>query len=83
VNQPNPINVSQARADEIYRGKAAATINDLMVENARLTAIIEAIQEQLGTRELELRKAKSQISELATANTDPSSPGSPQDQRDV
>lgn len=84
MNQPHSINVSQERANEIFQGKASTAIKDLMVENATLTAVVEAaqealrtMQENLATRELELRKALSTIDQLRLQPT-PGSP-SPQD----
>lgn len=69
MNQPEALQVSQGRVQDILKGKAASTIGDLMVENAQLTAALEALQQ----------KVVSLQDQLSRASTPAPSPGPPQD----
>lgn len=75
MSQPDAIQVSTARVNEIFQGKAASTIRDLMVESSQLQGVIEAMQGQL-------QEATSQVRELQArlgATAGPPSAPSPQD----
>jgi outer membrane murein-binding lipoprotein Lpp len=41
------VNVSTARVNELFQGKASSTIRDLMVENAQLQAVVEVLSTEL------------------------------------
>jgi hypothetical protein len=67
MSQENAIQISSARANELFQGKAGDTITRMMVENSQLQAVIEAVNQELQTtrqtleavrEELRLTKAK-------------------------
>lgn len=47
MSNPEPLQISSARAAEIFQGKAATAIKDLMVENSQLSAVVEALNQQV------------------------------------
>jgi hypothetical protein len=64
VSNPNQINVSSQRANEIFQGKAATAIKDLMVENSALSAVCEAVQQALSEKEAELTELRAEVDQL-------------------
>lgn len=54
MNQPQPVQVSNTRVHEVFKGKTAAVISDLMQENAQLTAAAEAMQQRIASLEDQL-----------------------------
>lgn len=88
MSQENAIQISSARANELFQGKAGDTITKMMVENSQLQAVAEALNQELQTarqttealRE-ELRLTKLKLDRLgAESNGSPTPPPpSPQD----
>lgn len=78
MTQPHQLQVSQSRVQDILRGKAGAAISDLMVENAQLTAALEASQVRLQEAEQQLREMKRASSNGIVEDSLPASPP-PQD----
>lgn len=69
----SPLDISRERVHEIYRGKAAATITQMMVENSELRATVEALTNMVNelTRQVsELSPANGQRGAFAQDNTD-------------
>lgn len=78
MNQPGSIQVSTARVNEIFQGKASAAIRDLMVENAQLQGVVEALQQQLQEATNQLQELQARLSQPEPPSAPPST-GSPQD----
>lgn len=71
------VNVSTARVNELFQGKASAAIKDLMVENAQLQAVVEVLS-------TELQEARRQVATFEArarqqASTPLPEPAPPQD----
>jgi hypothetical protein len=71
------VNVSTTRVNELFQGKAASTIKELMVENAQLQAVVEVLS-------TELREARQQVAQLQakarqSAGVSSPDPAPPQD----
>lgn len=78
---PEPINVSSARAAELFQGKAASTIKDLMVENSQLSAVVEVLTQRVQEQEQALQdfRNRDMSQRMASAETLPRDPSPPQD----
>lgn len=84
MSQPNQdaIQVPQARANEIFQGKAAATIKDLMVEVSQLSAVAEQLGKELHSERTAHRETKAKLGQAMSAQQGTSAPppdASPQD----
>lgn len=84
MTQPHQdaIQVPQARANEIFQGKAATSIKDLMVEVAQLSAVAEQLGKELHTERAAHRETKAKLAQAMSAQQGISGPppdASPQD----
>lgn len=79
MNQPESIQVANTRVAEIFQGKAASTIKDLMVENAQLSAVAEALHQQLAEAQGQVRELKVKLSEATMPVPSAPAPAPPQD----
>lgn len=79
MNDPGTLQVSTTRVNEIFQGKASTAIKDLMVENAQLQGILEALQAQLQEATSQVQELKVRLGQEMGATAGPPSPPSPQD----
>lgn len=79
MNDPGTIQVSTTRVNEIFQGKASTAIKDLMVENAQLQGILEALQAQLQEATSQVQELKVRLGQEMGATAGPPSAPSPQD----
>lgn len=71
------VNVSTARVNELFQGKAASTIKTLMVENAQLQAVVEALSTELQTARQQVATFEAKARQQAVPTTP--NPAPPQD----
>jgi hypothetical protein len=71
------VNVSTARVNELFQGKAASTIKELMVENAQLQAVVEVLSTELQSARQQVATFEAKARLQAGASSP--DPGSPQD----
>jgi len=79
MTQPNPetVQVPQQRATEIFQGKAATTIKDLMVENSQLSAIAEQLGKELQAERSAHRETRAKLGAAMGAEGNHSAPPPP------
>ena len=74
MSQGDSIQVSTARANEIFQGKAATSIKDLMVEVSQLSAVAEQLQTELLAERAAHRETKLKLGSAMSATAPPEPP---------